>query len=86
MADNQLKKKVYEALKKGYFSGSDDAVDVSNGPEDSIHLVIVSRKFDGKRLKERNDLIGSELMQHLATDEWGKVSLSIGASPEEIKA
>jgi len=86
MADDQLKKKVYEVLKKGYFSGSDDTVDVSDGPEDSIHLVIVSRKFDGKRLKEKNDLIWSELMQHLATDEWGKVSLSIGASPEEIKA
>ena len=86
MADEKLKKKVYEVLKKGYFNGSDDAVDVSDGPEDSIHLVLVSRKFDGKRLKEKNNLIWSELMQHLATDEWGKVSLSIGASPEEIKA
>ena len=86
MADQQLKKKVYEVLKEGYFSGTDDAVDISDGPEDSIHLVIVSRKFDGKRLKEKNDLIWSQLMQYLATDEWGKVSLSIGASPEEIKA
>ena len=86
MTNEQLKKRVYDVLKKGYFSGPDDAVDVSDGPVDSIHLVIVSRKFDGKRLKERNDLIWSELMQHLATDEWGKVSLSIGASPQEIKA
>jgi stress-induced morphogen len=86
MANSPLKKKVYDVLKTGCFSGSDDAVDVSDGPEDSIHLVIVSRKFDGKRLKERNDLIWSQLMQHLATDEWGKVSLSIGASPEDIKA
>ncbi len=86
MADVQLKKKVYEVLKRGYFNGPDDAVDVSDGPEDSIHLVIVSRKFDGKRLKEKNDLIWSQLMQHLATGEWGKVSLSIAASPEEIKA
>ena len=86
MADEKLKKKVYEVLKKGYFNWPDDAVDVSDGPEDSIYLVLVSRKFDGKRLKEKNDLIWSELMQHLATDEWGKVSLSIGASPEEIKA
>lgn len=86
MADVQLKKKVYEVLKRGYFNGPDDAVDVSDGPEDSIHLVIVSRKFDGKRLKEKNDLIWSQLMQHLAAGEWGKVSLSIAASPEEIKA
>lgn len=86
MANAQLKKKVYEVLKKSYFNGPDDAVDVSDGPGDSIHLVIISRKFDGKRLKEKNDLIWSQLMQHLAADEWGKVSLSIGASPEEIKA
>jgi stress-induced morphogen len=82
----QLKKKVYQVLKTGYFNGPDDAVDVSAGPEDSLHLVIVSRKFDGQRLKERNDLIWYELTQHLVADEWGKVSLSIGMSPEEIKA
>jgi acid stress-induced BolA-like protein IbaG/YrbA len=86
MADEQLKKKVYEVLRKGYFSGPNDAVDISDGPGDSIHIVVVSRKFDGKRLKEKNGLIWSELMQHLAPDEWGKVTLSIGASPEEIKA
>jgi acid stress-induced BolA-like protein IbaG/YrbA len=86
MTDKQLKKKVYDVLKTGYFSGSDDAIDVSNGPEDSLHLVIFSRKFEGKYLKEKNDLIWSELMQHLAPNEWGRVSLSIGVSPEEIKA
>ena len=85
MTDEKLKQKVYEVL-KDYFRGPDDAVDVSDGPEDSIHVVIVSRKFDGKRLKEKNSLIWSELTQHLAKDEWSKVSLSIGASPEEIKA
>ena len=86
MTDNKLKQKVYTMLKQGYFSGPDDAVDVSNGPEDSIHLVIVSRKFDGKRLKEKNDLIWDQLMQNQGTAEWGKITLSIGASPEEIKA
>ncbi|MEZ4726366.1 MAG: hypothetical protein R3E79_04445 [Caldilineaceae bacterium] len=86
MTNEKLKEKVYMVLKQGYFSGPDDAVDVSNGPEDSIHLVIVSRKFDGKRLKEKNDLIWDQLMQNLETEEWGKITLSIGASPEEIKA
>ncbi len=75
-----------EILRKGHFDGPDDAVDVSDGPEDSIHLIIVSRKFDGRRLKEKNDMIWSQLMQFLAANEWGKVSLSVGASPEEIKA
>ncbi len=86
MADNQLKHKVYETLKRGYFSDPDDAVDVSDGPEDSIHLVIFSRKFAGQSMKEKNDLIWDELMRRLAADEWRKVSLSIGASPEEIKS
>ena len=58
----------------------------SDGPDDSIHVVIVSRKFDGRRMKEKNDLIWSVLVQNLSPEEWGKVSLSVGASPEEIKA
>ncbi|QTA85406.1 hypothetical protein [Desulfonema magnum] len=85
MASKHIKKKVYDVLRKGYFNGPDDAVDVSDGPEDSIHLVVVSRKFDGRRLKDKNDLIWSQLMRHLVRDEWSKVSLSVGASPEEIK-
>jgi hypothetical protein len=86
MANERLKQKVYNALKQGYFSDPDDAVDVSDGPEDSIHLVIFSRKFNKRSMKEKHDLIWSELMQKLTTEEWGKISLSIGASPEEIKA
>ncbi|MEM7538812.1 MAG: hypothetical protein AAF639_42020 [Chloroflexota bacterium] len=86
MADPQIKQTIYHILKMGYFNGPDDLVDVSDGPEDSIHLVIVSRKFDGKRWKEKSDLIWAQLFVHLAKHEWGKVSLSIGTSPEEIKA
>lgn len=86
MADAELKQKVHDALKRSYFSNPDDLVDVSDGPDDSIHIVIVSRKFDGRRLKEKNDLIWSILTQKLSPDEWGKVSLSIGTSPEEIKS
>jgi len=81
-----LKQKIYDVLRQGYFSDIDDMVDVSDGPNDSIHVVVVSRKFDGRRLKEKHDLIWSELNQHLAADEWGRVSLSIGVSPEELKA
>ena len=85
MADKQLKKKIYDVLRQGYFSDPDDAVDVSDGPEDSVHLVIFSRKFNQRSMKEKHDVIWSELMQKLNTDEWSKISLSIGASPEEIK-
>ena len=86
MADARLKEKIHDTLKKGYFKGPDDLVDVSDGPDDDIHLVIVSRQFDGRRMKDKNDLIWSELVKGLTPEEWGKVSLTVGASPEEIKA
>jgi hypothetical protein len=81
-----LKQKIHDSLKTAYFGDPDDPVDVSDGPEYGIHLVIVSRKFDGHRMKEKNELIWSLLVKNLTQEEWGKVSLSIGASPEEIKA
>jgi stress-induced morphogen len=86
MADAQLKQKIHDSLKTVYFDDADDSVDVSDGPEDSIHVIIVSRKFDGRRMREKNELIWSLLVQNLSQEEWGKVSLSVGASPEEIKA
>jgi stress-induced morphogen len=86
VADAQLKQKVRDSLTGGYFKDPEDLVDVSDGPDDSIHVVIVSRKFDGRRMKEKNDLIWSILVKNLRQEEWGKVSLSVGASPEEIKA
>jgi len=76
MALASLNGKIREILKSGFFNDPDDLVDV----------VIVSRKFEGKRMKEKQDLIWSELAQKLPPDECGKVSLSVGVSPEEIKA
>ena len=86
MADTKLKQKLRKALVDAYFKRGGDLVDVSDGPEDSIHVVVVSRQFDGKRMKEKDDLIWSILVKKLSPVEWGKVSLSVGASPEEIKA
>ena len=51
-----------------------------------IHVVVVSPKFEGKGLEEKTDLILSHLFQALPKDEWGKITLSIGVSPEELKA
>ena len=85
MSDKDLKQKIREVLKSGYFQDPEDLVDISDGPDDSIHVVIVSRKFEGYRMKKKHDLIWSELSQKLAPEEWGKVSLSIGVSPEELK-
>lgn len=85
MAEVRIKQKVHDALKSTYFNSADEFVDVSDGPDDSIH-VVVSRKFDGRRMRDKNDLIWSILVQNLQPEEWGKVSLTVGTSPEEIKA
>jgi stress-induced morphogen len=86
MANEALKKKVYDVLRDGYFNARDDSVDVSNGYDDFIHVVIVSRKFDGKYADEKEELIWSQLNKFLTPEEWGRITLSIGVSPEEIKA
>lgn len=86
MADIQLKESIRAALKEAYFHEPNDLVDVSDGPDDSIHIVIVSRQFNDRRMKEKNDLIWSVLVQKFSPEEWGKVSLSVWTSPEELKA
>lgn len=86
MAEDALKRKVRDVLKRGYFRDEGDLVDVSDGHDDNLHVVVVSRKFQGKRLKEKEDLIWSELVQGLTKEEWGRVTLSVGVSPGEIKA
>jgi stress-induced morphogen len=88
MADPRLKAKIKDELERTYFGEPEDAVSVSDSdePGDHIHVVIVSPKFRGKRLREKSNLILSQLYQSLSPDEWGKVTLSIGVSPEQVKA
>ncbi|MBX6312123.1 MAG: hypothetical protein IRY99_04270 [Isosphaeraceae bacterium] len=86
MADEALKRKIYDLLRHGYFKDPDDYVYVSDGMGDNVHVVLVSPKLEGRRSKERDDLIWSELLKGLQPEEWGRVSLSIGYSPEELKA
>lgn len=86
MANEILKNKIQTALKSGFFRDAGDLVDVSDGADGHIHLVVVSRKFDGRRMKEKNDMIWDELEKRLSEEEWGQVSLTVGVSPEEVKA
>lgn len=85
MACKVLKRKIYDTLKAGYFNDPEDFVDVSDGYDDLIHVVVVSRKFEGKSRSERRDLILNHLFNNLSSDEWGLVSLSISKVPEEIR-
>jgi stress-induced morphogen len=86
MADQRLKTKIESVLRKAHFRDATDLVDVSDGDDGDIHVVVVSRKFDGMRMKEKHDLIWDALMGGLRPQEWQQVTLSIGKSPEEIKA
>jgi stress-induced morphogen len=87
MADQALKEKVRNALRGSYFGDPDDAVYVSDSEEadEFIHVVVVSPKFAGKRLAEKTDLILAQLTK-LPREDWGKVTLSVGVSPEELKS
>jgi acid stress-induced BolA-like protein IbaG/YrbA len=86
MAAKKLLTKVRQALKQRAFGDQDDLVDVSEASDGSIHIVVVSRKLDGKRLNERQAMLWDELMARLSESEWSQISLAIARSPEEIKA
>ena len=85
MACEKLKQKIHDTLKSGYFSDSKDFVDVSDGAGDFIHVVVVSRKFNGHTMVDRSDIIWDGLLKHLSDEEWGHVSLLVGAIPEEVQ-
>jgi hypothetical protein len=84
--DDPIMQKIHDTLKRVYFSAPDDLVDVSPGDGDCVHVVIVSRKMEGARFREKLDLISSLLMNNLPKEEWSRVSLTVWRSPEEIKA
>ena len=85
MACKMLKQKIQNLLKTGYFNDTKDFVDVSDGAGDFIHVVVVSRKFNGHTMIDRSDIIWDELIKHLSDEEWGHISLLIGAIPEEVQ-
>lgn len=80
-----LKQKIHSSLKGNYFNDAKDFIDVSDGAADFIHVVVVSRKFNGHTMGDRIDIIWDELLKHLSDEEWGHVSLLIGATPEEVQ-
>ncbi len=84
MACEILKQKIHDTLRGGYFRDDKDFVDVSDGSADHVHIVIVSRKFNGHTMGDRVDIIWNELTKRLSQEEWGHVFLSIGVPPEEV--
>lgn len=78
-----LKQRIYGTLRKHF---PQDTVDVSSGFEDNIHVVVVSRKFDGLGEREKQDLIWSLLDKELKPKEANRVSRIVAMSPEDVKA
>lgn len=86
MACAMLKREIYNVLKDGYFDHEDDFVDVSDGYDDLVHVVVVSRKFNGTgSMLKRGGIIWDPLFNQLSNDEWGRVSLTVGRPPEEVR-
>ena len=85
MNQEKLKGKIRKALKQNLFTSPDDLVDVSNGANSFIHVVVVSRKFESHSPGDNHDLLWTEITKLLKPEEWGKITLSVGVSPEDIK-
>jgi acid stress-induced BolA-like protein IbaG/YrbA len=82
-ADLQLKKKIQDIL-SAEFPG--ETVDVSDGHADNIHVVVVSRKFDGMREKQKQDLLWSAIDKSSLSDfEKTRISMILPYSPSDLK-
>jgi hypothetical protein len=86
MNADPLKRRIYDALKGGYFDSPDDLVDVSDGTEGCAHIVIVSRKLDHMSYGDKEDLLWRELSERVSEEDQRRVTLLVGVSPEEVKA
>lgn len=63
-----------------------DTVDVTAGYANNVHIVIVSRRFDGLGEGEKQDLLWSILDHASFTDaEKGRISLMLAYSPANLK-
>lgn len=82
-ADSQLKKKI-EAILTAQFPG--ETVDVSDGHMDNVHVIVVSRKFNGLREKEKQELLWGFIdKSNLSDEEKVKISLILPYSPSDLK-
>lgn len=82
-ADPQLKKKIEDIL-RAEFPG--ETVDVSDGYGENIHVIIVSRKFDGMRETEKQDRLWSVIDKGGLSDfEKTRISMILPYSPSDLK-
>jgi acid stress-induced BolA-like protein IbaG/YrbA len=82
-ADAALKQQIHDILRER-FPG--ETVDVSDGYGDNIHVVVVSRQFDGLREREKQDLLWTAIDRSgLSDHEKTLISLILPYSPGDLK-
>ncbi|HRQ72191.1 MAG TPA: hypothetical protein PLU35_04095 [Phycisphaerales bacterium] len=78
-----LKNKIVTALREEF---PKDTVDVTDGYMGNIHVLVVSRLFDGKSEYERQGILRDCLDRAgLTNAQTSKISLMLALSPGEIK-
>lgn len=89
MPQDEVKDRIRGAL-KAYFNaadrvevldGFDDNFPSSGGRQRKVSWFSIVR---GSRLKEKNDLIWDQLTSRLTPEEWGRITLTVGVSPDEV--
>lgn len=80
---NSLQQRVFDALKKRF---PEETVDVSTENDGQLHVVVVSRHFDGMTPLESQDYLDGILQKALSRDDWSRITLLIGVSPDRVKA
>ncbi len=81
-----LKLSIQMALQRSQFFATNSCVDVSDGFEGSIHIVVVSLKFDGMSERVRQGLVSKALeAAKLTPSEQDLITLVFCVSPRELK-
>jgi len=79
----EIKEILHRAFRREF---PQDTVDISDGYRDNIHVMVVSRKFDKKSEKAKQDLMWKIIDRtDLTEEEKGRISLAYPLSPAEIK-
>jgi acid stress-induced BolA-like protein IbaG/YrbA len=82
-ASQKLKETIEDIIKLEY---PGETVDVSDGYANNIHIVVVSRKFDGMAEKEKQDMLWSFIdKSKLSDEEKLSISLILPYSPKDLK-
>ncbi len=80
---DQVKQVLYQAFRQRF---PEDTVDISDGYQDNIHVMVVSRQFDDLTEAQKQDLMWGILdASELSPAEKRLVSLLYPVSPAEIK-